>query len=74
MIMVIAPNKRYQEAQAKAERVAAAGASDEAVQTGIEVPAEVIEAVQAAPPQPEDQEPRQPVAVEADAAPPENEG
>ena len=68
MIMVITPNKRYQEAQAKAERAAAAGASDEEGATGIEVPAEVIEAVEAAPQE------EQPVAVEADAAAPENEG
>jgi len=68
MIMVITPNKRYQEAQAKAERAAAAGASDEEGATGIEVPAEVIEAVEAAPQE------EQPVAVEADAATPENEG
>ena len=45
MIMVIAPNKRYLEAQAKAERAAAREA-----ETGIEVPAEVVEAVQAAAP------------------------
>jgi translation initiation factor IF-3 len=76
MIMVIAPNKRYQEAQAKAERVAAASASDEMGEAGIQVPAEVIEAVEAAPqevPQEAGSE-KQPVAVEADAVTPENEG
>lgn len=69
MIMVIAPNKRYQEAQAKAERAAAAGASNEQGETGIEVPAEVVEAVEATP-----QEDTPPVALQADAVTPENEG
>jgi translation initiation factor IF-3 len=54
MIMVIAPNKKFQEARAKAER-AAAGAievedlADDIVgdDAGIQIPAEVIEAVEA---------------------------
>ena len=47
MIMVISPNKRYQEAMAKAER-AEAGVLDEETSdaaSGIEMPAEVVQAV-----------------------------
>jgi translation initiation factor IF-3 len=47
MIMVIAPNKRYLEAQERAAR--AAGSSEEGGEAGIEVPAEVVRAVEAAP-------------------------
>ena len=49
MIMVISPNKRYLEAQAKAQR-AEEGVSDEepAPAEGIEIPAEVVEAVEIA--------------------------
>jgi translation initiation factor IF-3 len=54
MIMVIAPNKKFQEARAKAERAAAGaleveGLADETVgeEAGIQIPAEVIEAVEA---------------------------
>jgi translation initiation factor IF-3 len=53
MIMVIAPNKKFQEARAKAERAAASssqgadGLEDEASDAGgIQVPPEVIEAVE----------------------------
>ena len=46
MIMVIAPNKRYLEAQAKAERAEAGTAEEDG--PGIEVPSDVIEAVESA--------------------------
>lgn len=49
MIMVISPNKRYLEAQAKAQRAAdGASAEEPALAEGIEIPAEVAEAVEIA--------------------------
>ncbi len=49
MIMVISPNKRYLEAQAKAQRAAdGASAEEPALAEGIEIPAEVAEAVETA--------------------------
>ena len=47
MIMVISPNKRYLEAQAKADRAGASATEPDAA-AGIEVPADVVEAVEAA--------------------------
>jgi translation initiation factor IF-3 len=49
MIMVISPNKRYLEAQAKAQRAAdGASAEEPAPAEGIEIPPEVAEAVEIA--------------------------
>ncbi len=50
MIMVIAPNKRYLEAQAKAERAEERASEEDAPDdgSGVEVPADVIEAVESA--------------------------
>ena len=49
MIMVISPNKRYLEAQAKAQRAAdGASAEEPAPAEGIEIPPEVVEAVEIA--------------------------
>ncbi len=49
MIMVISPNKRYLEAQAKAQRAADGDSAEEPVPAeGIEVPAEVVQAVETA--------------------------
>ncbi len=47
MIMVIAPNKRYLEAQAKAERAEELASAEDAPAdgSGVQVPADVIEAV-----------------------------
>ena len=49
MIMVISPNKRYLEAQAKAQRAADGDSAEDPVPAeGIEVPAEVVQAVETA--------------------------
>jgi translation initiation factor IF-3 len=45
MIMVIAPNKRYMQAQEKVAQAAEAGDVSPADEAGLDVPAEVIEAV-----------------------------
>ncbi len=66
MIMVISPNKKYLEALAKSERASAEEESE--AEGGIEVPAEVLEAVEAAEPPVVDVESAEVEDVPAEAA------